>query len=94
MEARQARATRRGSRRFNDVRKLANDYLFEFHDAIRDLAGATPARLLVIRRGLEYLDRLSADAGDDPALMKELAAATNAWASSRPEVRPASSNRT
>ena len=75
-EARQARRNEAiAQRRFNDVRKLANDYLFEFHDAIRDLAGATPARLLVVRRGLEYLDHLSADAGNDPALMKELAAA-------------------
>ena len=62
-------------KRFDDVRKLANDYLFEFHDAIRDLPGATPARVLVVRRGLEYLDHLSADAGDDAILMKELAAA-------------------
>jgi tRNA A-37 threonylcarbamoyl transferase component Bud32 len=62
-------------KRFNDVRKLANEYLFEFHDAIRDLPGATPARLLVIRRGLEYLDRISADAGDDPGLTAELAGA-------------------
>ena len=62
-------------RRFNDIRKLANEYLFEFHDAIHDLPGATRARSLVIRRGLEYLDRLSADAGDDLVLVEELAAA-------------------
>ena len=75
-EARQSRQSEAlALRRFNDVRKLANEYLFEFHDAIRDLPGATPARLLVIRRGLEYLDRISADAGDDPGLAAELAGA-------------------
>ena len=59
-EARQARRTPAvAQRRFDDVRKLANNYLFEFHDAIRDLAGATPARLLVVRRGFEYLDLAS-----------------------------------
>ena len=39
----------RAERRFEDVRKLANSYLFEFHDAIRDLPGSTPARALVVR---------------------------------------------
>ncbi len=30
---------RKAERRFEDVRKLATSYLFEFHDAIRDLPG-------------------------------------------------------
>ena len=29
-------------RRFNDVRKLANSFMFELHDAIRDLPGPPP----------------------------------------------------
>ncbi len=75
-EARIARGERaRAERRFNDVRKLANTFLFEFHDAIFALAGSTPARKLVVTRGLEYLDSLAAEQGNDPALQRELATA-------------------
>ncbi len=46
-EARRSRQSEAlAQKRFNDVRRLANEYLFEFHDAIRNLPGATPARLL------------------------------------------------
>ena len=69
------RAARRAERRFNDVRTLANSFVFEFHDAIKDLQGATPARELVVRRALQYLDSLSQEARGDGALQLELAAA-------------------
>jgi non-specific serine/threonine protein kinase/serine/threonine-protein kinase len=62
-------------RRFDDVRKLANAYLFEFHDAIKNLAGSTSARDLVVKRALGYLDSLAREAGDDPGLLRELAEA-------------------
>jgi len=39
-EAHRARA----EARFADVRRLANEFLFEFEEAIHDLPGATPAR--------------------------------------------------
>ncbi len=65
----------RAERRFNDVRKLAGSFLFEFHDAIQDLPGSTPARALVVKRGLEYLDSLARESGADPGLQRELAAA-------------------
>lgn len=65
----------RAERRFADVRDLASAFVFEFDQAIRDLPGSTPARALVVRRGLEYLDRLASEAGDDPSLQRELAAA-------------------
>jgi eukaryotic-like serine/threonine-protein kinase len=75
----QARVARRSEalaqKRFNDVRKLANSYLFELHDAIRDLPGATPARALLLKRALEYLDALSTEPGDDRGLLRELAEA-------------------
>ena len=60
---------------FNDVRQLADTFLFEFHDAIKDLPGSTPARRLVVRRGLEYLEKLSRIRGRDPGLQRELAGA-------------------
>ncbi|HVF29107.1 MAG TPA: hypothetical protein VM943_12755, partial [Pyrinomonadaceae bacterium] len=75
-QARVARAEReRAERRFNDVRRLATSFVFEFHDAIHNLPGSTPARALVVKRSLEYLDGLSQEAGDDPSLQRELAAA-------------------
>lgn len=63
----------RAERRFNDVRELANSFMFEFHDAIKDLEGATAARKLVVERALKYLDNLAQDSSDNPALQRELA---------------------
>lgn len=65
----------RAERRFNDVRQVANSFLFEFHDSIKDLPGSTPARELVVKRALEYLDQLSQESDNDPELMRELATA-------------------
>jgi non-specific serine/threonine protein kinase/serine/threonine-protein kinase len=69
------RQARLAQRRFNDVRQLANQYLFEFHDAIETLPGATPARQLVVKRALEYLDRLAQESRGDHSLQAELAGA-------------------
>ncbi len=75
-EAQRARAAEaRAQRRFDDVRRLASSFLFEFHDAIQDLPGATPARALIVKRALEYLDDLSRESADDRALRRELAEA-------------------
>ena len=75
-QARVARAERaRAERRFNDVRKLANSVLFDYHDAIEALPGATPVRERLVKDGLAYLDSLAAEAGGEPALQRELAAA-------------------
>lgn len=70
--AREERA--RAEKRFNDVRGLANSLMFEVHDSIKDLAGATPARVLLIRRSQEYLDSLARDTKGDTSLQQELAA--------------------
>lgn len=75
-QARIARAERaRAERRFNDVRVLANSLMFEIHDSIKDLAGATPARKLLVSKSLQYLDSLSREAAGDASLQQELAAA-------------------
>src|SRR5205823_6332677 len=75
-EARIAEANRRRAEaRFKDVRKLANSFLFEFDDAIRNLPGSTPARALVVKRALEYLDGLAEEARGDRSLQLEIAAA-------------------
>jgi non-specific serine/threonine protein kinase/serine/threonine-protein kinase len=75
-EAHVARVQRgRAERRFNDVRRLANSFLFEFHAAIQDLPGSTKARELVVRRATEYLDSLASESAHDASLERELAAA-------------------
>jgi serine/threonine protein kinase len=71
-----ARAERvKAEQRFNDVRKLANSLLFEVHDAIQTLPGATPARKLIVDRALQYLDALAKEAKGDLSLQQELGAA-------------------
>lgn len=75
-QARVARAERaRSERRFNEVRQLANSFVFEVHDAVVNLPGSTAARSLIVQRGLNYLDSLSQDAAGDLGLQRELAGA-------------------
>jgi non-specific serine/threonine protein kinase/serine/threonine-protein kinase len=61
--------------RFRDVRSLATTVLFEIHDAVAELPGATRARALLMGRGLEYLNRLSRQSQGDPGLQGEIAQA-------------------
>jgi non-specific serine/threonine protein kinase/serine/threonine-protein kinase len=65
----------RAERRFNDVRRLAHSVLFDYHDAIKDLPGATRVRDRLVKDALAYLDSLAKDAGGDLALQCELASA-------------------
>jgi len=67
------REGQRANRRFQDVRQMANSFLFEFHDAIANLPGSTPARELVVTRALQYLAKLESEAGADIGLKRELA---------------------
>ncbi len=70
-----ARQARIAGERFREVRQLANRFLFEFDDSVRNLPGATRSRELVVRTAQDYLGRLSRDAPGDIALTGELAAA-------------------
>lgn len=75
-EARIAREqTARAERHFASVRKLANSFMFELHDSIAALPGSLPARQLLVRNALQYLDALSSEAVDDAKLHEELAIA-------------------
>ena len=65
----------RAERRFNDVRQLAHSVLFDYHDAIKDLPGATRVRERLVKDALNYLDSLAGEASGDAALQRELAAA-------------------
>ena len=69
------RERQKAEQRFNDVRTLANSFLFEFHDAIQSLSGSTPARKLVVSRAIEYLDKLAVESNDDRAIQRELGTA-------------------
>src|SRR5262249_29590462 len=64
---------RRGERRFNEVRSLARSMLFDVYDSITPLPGSVPARRMVVSRAQQYLDKLAAEAGNDPDLLRELA---------------------
>ena len=75
-QARVARAERaKAEKRFGDVRKLANSYLFDVYPEIENLEGSLKAREKIVTNALEYLDSLSSEAGDDRTLQSELATA-------------------
>ncbi|MBL8212699.1 MAG: protein kinase [Bryobacterales bacterium] len=66
---------RRAERRFQQVRKLANTFLFDFDKELQEIAGATKAREMLVATALEYLDNLTAEASGDDELQWELAEA-------------------
>ena len=75
-EARIASANqRKAEKRFNDVRKLANSLMYEIHDSVEGLPGATGSRTLIVQRSREYLDSLAKEATGDVSLQRELASA-------------------
>ncbi|MCU1238712.1 MAG: ppkA, partial [Candidatus Solibacter sp.] len=55
-----ARERRLAEYRLDRLRQLTGSVLFEFHDAIQTLPGATQARKLLVQRALEYLNGLDA----------------------------------
>lgn len=69
------REARRAEYRFQQVRKLAHTVLFDVNPQIESLAGSTPARELLVKTSLEYLDSLAAESGNDAKLQIELATA-------------------
>src|SRR5262249_29901806 len=66
------RQARRAERRFQEVRQMANTFLFDFEKAIHDLPGTTEARKLVITQGLTYLERLADEARGNRQLSREV----------------------
>jgi len=73
-QARIAEANRRRAEaRFNDVRKLAHSLMFDIHDSVATLPGATPTLQLLIKDSQEYLDSLAKEASGDSSLQRELA---------------------
>ncbi len=75
-QARRAETERAlAEQRFRDMRSLAGTLVSEIHDVIVDLPGALPARITLVTRALEHLQRLDQQAGDDRALQREIATA-------------------
>ena len=60
-------------RHFQEVRTLANSFLFDFENEIHDLPGATKARSLVLKTAQQYLDKLYPESPGDAGLTRELA---------------------
>jgi serine/threonine protein kinase len=63
----------RAEQRFNDVRQLANSFMFEINEKIDE--SPIKARELLVTRALEYLDKLAQEAEGDTELQLELATA-------------------
>ena len=73
-QARIARIERaKAENRFNDVRQLANSFVFEINDEIEK--SPIKARSLLVERAIQYLDRLASESDGDDSLTAELAAA-------------------
>jgi eukaryotic-like serine/threonine-protein kinase len=62
----------RAQRRFDDVRAFTDAVIFDVHDAIVDLPGATSARVLLLDKAVKYLDSVASDAEGDIDLQRAL----------------------
>ncbi|MBL8182828.1 MAG: serine/threonine protein kinase [Blastocatellia bacterium] len=73
-QARKANIEReKAEARFNDVRALANSFMFEINEEI--MRSPVKARELLVARALEYLDKLAAESAGNIELKSELASA-------------------
>ncbi len=60
-------------KRFKDVRQLAGQLVFKYHDQLQYLEGATQVRESLLVDAAAFLDSLRSAAADDPKLAHELA---------------------
>src|SRR5262245_14032584 len=73
-QAREARAERAVTqRRFDEARRLIRTVVFDMQPKLGAVSGTTPLRKTLIESTLLYLEALAGDAGDNPALLRELA---------------------
>lgn len=61
--------------RTREVQALAASLLFDLYDGVRDLAGSSTARRLIVTKAQRQLEILSASSEKDPELQRDLAAA-------------------
>ncbi|HLK20266.1 MAG TPA: hypothetical protein VKT81_15020, partial [Bryobacteraceae bacterium] len=60
--------------RYREVRSLASSMLFDLYDGVRDLAGSSTAKRLIVAKVQHQLELLSAEKGDSIGLQRDLAA--------------------
>ncbi len=60
-------------KRFEDVRNIANNVVFKYHDEAAKLNGSIALQAMLVKDATAYLDNLKVDAEDDLSLQKELA---------------------
>ncbi|HEX6737527.1 MAG TPA: tetratricopeptide repeat protein, partial [Vicinamibacteria bacterium] len=65
---------RLAERRFDEARRLIRSVIFDIQPKLAAVPGTTPLRKELIERTLQYLEALARDAGDNPALLRELSA--------------------
>jgi tetratricopeptide (TPR) repeat protein len=65
----------RAQHRFQQVRQLANVFLFDFEKSLENVPGTLDARTLVATTARRYLEQLAAESSDDPDLQREIAVA-------------------
>jgi tetratricopeptide (TPR) repeat protein len=63
----------RADRGFDEVRQLSGKFLLDFHDAIADLPGSTPARKMAVETGLKYFDTVVEEAHGNREFLEEIA---------------------
>ena len=71
--ARRERA--KAEQRFNQARELAHTVLFEYHDQIKGLPGATAVREKLVTDSLKYLNNLAQGSDNPPDLQREIVGA-------------------
>ena len=68
------RQARLAQRRFDEARRLIHTVIFDIQPKMGAVPGTTALRKDLIESTLKYLEALTRDAGDNPALLRELAA--------------------
>jgi tetratricopeptide (TPR) repeat protein/tRNA A-37 threonylcarbamoyl transferase component Bud32 len=65
----------RAERRFRDVRRLANTFMYDLDESLVDLPGGIEVRRKLVENSLRYLDSLAKESAGDVTLQRELASA-------------------
>jgi tetratricopeptide (TPR) repeat protein/tRNA A-37 threonylcarbamoyl transferase component Bud32 len=68
------RQARLAERRFDEARRLIRTLIFDLQPKMSAVPGTTALRKDLIESTLQYLEALARDAGDNPALLRELSA--------------------
>ncbi|MBI5718417.1 MAG: serine/threonine protein kinase [Burkholderiales bacterium] len=69
---RTARARDEAQARFEDLRQLAHNVLFDYHDLVEPLVGSTPVRRRLVNDAITYLDRMARAAPSDRGVRLEI----------------------